>query len=288
MSPRIGLVVTGGCEAKGLAPSLAGVFPGLATFEVAHQKQSLTSTDIEARDTQGTRSLADEFAAALVAEAVDGVYSFVVGVDDLELANAAQPELVVRQVVEAVARHVERRYPILRDRNHALDRVQERCSFHLLAPMVESYFFAEPTALAACGAKRPSLFQADQIDVERFEVSDPVYEAVPYPADAPREARKRSWALLAERNRHPKAYLKFLCQPDDPLCSNRAYRESREGAKALGALAWSPALTNPIHAALARSLFDDIAAMLGADLPFPGDSHRATSRPPAMRVLRNA
>ena len=289
MSPRIGLVVTGDCESFGLARSLTGVFAGQATFKVAHKKQSLASNNVLEVDTPGTRTRADEFAAALVAEATGTEFDYVIGVDDLELVNAAHPEHVVKQVTDAIERHV-RKLPVASPKqDRALALVQERCSFHLLAPMIESYFFAAPnSALPACGIQRPSHFRVGEVDVEEFAVSDPVFEAVPYPATAPREARKRTWALPVDRHRHPKAYLKFLCEPDDPLCSKRAYRESREGAKALEALAWGPALADTTHARLARSLFDDIATMLGTTPPFAGTSHAATSQPGREHRLRNA
>jgi hypothetical protein len=249
----------------------------------------LTSNDVRAADTAGTRSRADEFAAALVAEVAGAEYDFVIGVDDLELANAPHPERVVKQVIDAIERHIAGLRVVLSEQNRLRDRVQARCSFHLLAPMVESYFFAEPTtALRTCGAQRPSMFRVGAVDVEDFAVSDPAFDAVPYPAHAPREARKKTWALPANRHRHPKAYLKFLCEPNDPLCSERLYRESRHGASALGALSWGPALSGTTHGQLARSLFDDIANMLGVPPPFAGASHAATSRPGPQRRLRNA
>lgn len=283
---RIGLVVTGECEANGLAPSLARVFPAAATFHVLVRKNSLTSGDVTLPDSDRTRSRADEFAAELVAATMCSGCDYVIGVDDLELDNAAHPERVVALVRGAVERHVERRYPNALGRRHAVERLQARCSFHLLAPMVESHFFADAATLNVCGIVKGSLFAAGRVDVERFVVEDPDYLSAPYPAAAPREARKRSWARPAGRERHPKAYLKFLCEPHDPLCSERRYREATVGANALRAMDWHQCLAPWSHAALARSLFHDIADMLSiSPPPFPGSVHPATSGRPSL--LRN-
>jgi hypothetical protein len=282
----IGLIVTGDCEREGLAGSLERLFPG-EQFEVAQQKNSLSSGDLAFGTTPGIRSKADEFAAALVAESDSSHYDFVIGVDDVEIPNAQHPDRIVTMLVEAVRRHVTAHFAHERDRSKTYERLRERVSFHLLAPMVEAYFFADPAALVKAGAVRPSQFRAGQVDVEQFVVEDPDYLRVPYPATAPKEARKKSWARPEHRERHPKAYLKFLCEPDDPLCRARRYRESKGGALALRELAWAPALASPQHGMIARALLDDIANMLDRDRPFLGDTHHATSQPPSSRLLRN-
>ncbi len=54
--------------------------------------------------------------------------------------------------------------------------VRERCSFHLMAPMTEAYFFGEAAALKRAGAMRnPSRFDRQVCDPEAFTVADSRY-----------------------------------------------------------------------------------------------------------------
>src|SRR5689334_20565086 len=101
------------------------------------------------------------------------------------------------------------------DRSVAI--VRERCSFHLLSPMIEVYFFGEPAALTRAGARRAAKLDPAERDLEDFATDDPDFLS-------PADGKHPVWAT-ANRARHPKSYLRFLC---DPTGANpRAYRETK-------------------------------------------------------------
>ena len=92
----------------------------------------------------------------------------------------------------------------------------------------------------------------------------------------------------AERERHPKGYLQWLCH-DSMSDHGTTYRETDGGRKALQGLHW-PALA--IHRGLnfLNALVEDVANALGESPPvFPGVAPVATSRAhrPPDHVLRN-
>jgi hypothetical protein len=229
-------------------------------------------------------SLVDKLAAALVS-AVDPGRSGVPAdlaflVDDLELFNARVPERAVHHVRVAVERHIEARWDSADRRRRSANLVRERCSFHLLSPMVEAYFFGEPAALERAGAKRVA--QVDPIlrDIEDFVTEDPDFLAPP-------SGKHPVWAT-AQRARHPKRYLQFLCDPQGG--NPRAYRETKGGHDALCSLDWRAVLGPPSHVRFARALLADLAEALDRledPAPFPGAPHELTSRSHRDNVLRN-
>ena len=286
MSARVGLIVTGKCEQKGLCGSLERVFPE-TRFELLDRVESFTSADVrELPDAAGPGTTLDKFAASLVAAVEEEPPDLVVALDDLELVNAPHPELVAGRVRDAVQAHLARHsWTSEATREKVIQRVRERCSFHLLAPMVEAYFFAEPEALVRAGAGRPSRVDARAIDLEAFVTDDPGYLGHPV-VPHKQSPKRKSWAIpLPERARHPKHYLRFLCDPANPLTDR--YVETKGGAQALRELDWSRVFAHREHVRLARSLFEDIADRLGVPHPFPGQGHPATSDFKSARVLRN-
>ncbi|WP_164007874.1 hypothetical protein [Pyxidicoccus trucidator] len=281
MSVRVGLLVTGKCEEKALGDSLGRIFPE-ARFELLDRIESFTSADLrEVPEPEVPTTLA-KFAASIVAAVEDEPPDLVVAIDDLELVNAPHPELVGRRVRDAVSRHLEHHdWSSEATRQRVVQRVRERCSFHLFAPMVEAYFFAEPEALTRAGATRLARLAVSRMDLENFLTDDP--EFIQHPA-VPHQQRRKSWAI-AERARHPKHYLRFLCEPSNPFTDR--YVETRGGASALNQLAWGQVFAHGDRVRLARSLFEDIASALGVEHPFPGESHPATASFKTARVLRN-
>ena len=198
----------------------------------------------------------------------DGIPDLVVAVDDLELVNADQPArvtAVLRAAVEQVLASHD--WPSARSRERAFERVHARCSFHLLAPMVESCFFPDPDALSRAGAVRRSQFDVAARDFEDFEVADDEFLCV---ADG-----KRHWAT-SNRLRHPKHYLEFLCTDPAETEDRRVYREPA-AARALRELDWKAVFSRPRFGGFARSLVHDIADGLGAAGLFPGDCARHTA-----------
>jgi hypothetical protein len=260
------------------------VFPE-ARFELVDRVESFTCADVqEMPESVVPGTTLDKFAASIVASVEEDPPDLLMAVDDLELVNAPHPELVASRMRDAVRAHLDRHeWPSQAAREKVTRRVRERCSFHLLAPMVEAYFFAEPEALERAGAIRSSHVDAKTTDLEAFRTDDPVYLGHPVVAH---QQKRKSWAIpMPERARHPKHYLRFLCDPTDPL--TKRYIETQGGAEALSMLDWSRVFVHREHVRLARSLFEDIADGLGVPHPFLGEGHPATADFKSARVLRN-
>jgi hypothetical protein len=283
---KIVLIVTGECERTGLVPSLQRYFPS-AEFGRPLSADSFTSARVRLNDLQprSRPRQVDRLAAAMVAATDPGRTGerpdLVLAVDDVELPNLDQVDVVVTQLREAVKYHLATYpWPSARRQEQVTQRLREHCSFHLLSPMVEAYFYGEPAALIRAGTQRPSTVDAQLLDVEDFTVQDPPFLEVP--------DKEKYWAT-PDRQRHPKRYLQYLCDPEgnEQNPSPSRYRETQGGVKALRELDWSGALSQETHARLARSLFADLAAALEVDTPFPGRCHPETSTPGPNAVLRN-
>lgn len=281
---QVSLIVTGRLEQLALAQSLAQIFP-LDDFVARPRVDGITSSVMPVRPiaSNGRVSYVDEFAAKLVGEAFPGrdksgpAPDLVVAVDDLELVNSAQPAVVTRTLAQAVDDHIEAQFPSAATRKRARDTVRTRCSFHLFAPMMEAYFFAEPAALDRAGRMRVSQF-APTTDVEHFAVNDPVYQ------QPPDTKPKHDWRK-PDRARHPKRYLKFLT--DDALDGFGTYSETGAGVAALSTLDWRTVMAAPSHAKFARSLLEDLADGLNRTQPYPGLVESTTWTPGRLGVLRN-
>ena len=144
-------------------------------------------------------------------------------IDDLELSNVATAHHVTRLVSDAVRRALG-----ATPTHQQFARVRERCSFHLLCPMLEAYFFGEPAALQRAGAKRAATLEPTH-HLENFLASDPDFMARD-------EIREHPWRR-PDRARHPKRYLSFLVDPHDT--ERATYKESRDGVRALSTLDWA-------------------------------------------------
>jgi hypothetical protein len=200
----------------------------------------------------------DKFALKLIERVDELGDALIIGVDHLELHSA--PQRATDVLRSAIARGLATLESSLARHERLRTAVAERCSFHLLVPMVEAYFFGEPEALTRAGAVHTSRFNPQTQDVEAFVVEHP-----PFPeADA----------------RHPKRYLKFL--------SDGGYRETKHGVAALKDLSWPTVLATPTFTQSARALIDDIADFFQLDGP-NGQLHPETARstPRRDRVLRN-
>lgn len=281
---RVALIVTGQVEHKALHESLARLFPGV-NFE-SHLRESFTSAALspEPRLTPERPTLVEKLATALVAAVDPGRTGTPVDlaflIDDLELFNTTWPERAINHVRAAVRAHIENRWPNAERRARTEALVRERCSFHLLAPMVEAYFFGEPAALERAGAKRDARLDPSARDLEDFQTDDPDFLGPP-------DARGHAWQR-PQRGRHPKCYLSFLCDPSGQ--SRRAYRETHEGREALRSLDWAAVLEPTAHVRFARSFLKDLAE--GLERPdiagrLNGLSHPITSSPGRDPILRN-
>jgi hypothetical protein len=278
MTTRVQLIVTGELERLGLHLSLRRLFASTEAdveFLPPLKTQDFTSNRVGALlpAALATKSLAAKLATSLVSTVHPGRggtlhADYVVAVDDLELTNADQPAHVLEYLRHALRAHVEAHFPTTATRERIYGELAERGSFHFLAPMVETYFFGEPAALARAKADRaPNRFDATTRDVEDFEVEDVAYLA-PAPPTAPWNA--------GPRHRHPKHYVRYLCDPTGSQA--RAYRETHEGLEALRVLDWPAVLRNEAHAAFARALIDDLADALNVPSPCPGTGSPLTVR----------
>jgi hypothetical protein len=285
---KVVLITTGDCEQLALGASLKRYFPG-AVFESLPRRESFTSSRVRASTSRpvGPHALPaviDRLAQAMIAVTDPGrdgnKPDLVVAVDDVEVVNLDQIDVVVTLLRQAVQRHLGTfSWPSARRRDQVTERLREHCSFHLLCPMVEAYFYGEADALLRAGARQPSKVDALNMDVEDFMTDDESFLSAPN--------GKTYWAR-PHRQKHPKRYLEYLCDPEGtPESAKLAYRETVGGVRALHRLDWSGSFSLDNRARLARSLFADLALSLEVENPFPGTCHPLTSQPGRDAVLRN-
>lgn len=292
---RVKLVVTGDLERKALGPSLRRYFKESdageeVEFPTPRKVHGITTRPLPANGDAVPRVI-DGLARAMIAEIWEGAdgkpADLVIAIDDLELANRVQPERVASWVRRGIARELDRRATVLGSRSEAAlrNRVRERCSFHLLAPMVEAYFFAERSAWRRAGVASdcmPRLVRPH--DVEDFETDDPPFLAIARVENERRLALGHHWW---QHERHPKHYLEHLCGRDGTI-----YQETVAGAAALAELRWCSLTTDGAALPFARALFQDLSDFLGVDNPMGACTQevatyptRATRR--AELILRN-
>ncbi len=245
---QVVLIPTGKLEHAALAPSLKRLFP-TADFSPRPKEAHLngfTSRDVAplaAAQPGPVPSEVDELAEELVNAVMPGrrgtSADFAYVVEDLELVNDHQPALVVRVFRDAVDRYVRDNWTSRQAQDRAFDRVRERCSFHLFRPMTETYFFGDPVALRRAGAMRPAQLP-NGLDLEEFRTIDQAFLQLP-PDN--RKALRRI-IHMPGRERHPKSYLHYLC---DPTLNDRRrrYRETSGGVDALTDLDWRQVLAAP-------------------------------------------
>jgi hypothetical protein len=316
------LIPTGQAEILGLAECLRRLFPD-HTFETVPGRRDpdgrsvpfdgFTSGRLKSPDDVGSRlpRLIQQLAADVHPGRDGKPADLAVLIDDLELENVDQPHLVVDVVREAARRHLH----LLSQHKNAdyvrrvAEALRERASFHLAVPMVEAWFFADAGAFLPLGVPASQLPPRLKlgVDPEAFETDDPSFSADDAshclaliarnasnsrakPKQAPWMLKLRDDLPAYRRERHPKAYLNWLCRtPSDERGST--YRESIHGARALAGLDWQSVLASPSHYSFARALVQDLAEKLGPpalSLP-PGDECPllARSKAPPARVLRN-
>lgn len=268
----IRLVTTGRCEHAGLARALRRAFPQ-AEFDPGPMcVDGLTANRLSPRvlDTWSPKlkSKAEDALLDLINSLTrKGHADFAILVDDLEVANLGNVTGVMQffaAVANRVASSETQRWTTL---------LRERCSVHLLAPMVEAYFFADSSALSAAGVGANVRVSREPGDVEQFRTNDPGYLAEATPA------ADGSLLFGSMPSRHPKHYLRYL--------TGLAYQETREGVAALQALSWGTVLSAPDETRLLRSMFEDISVMLDVSNPYPGETHPDTWPAHRGTLLRN-
>lgn len=272
---RIQLIVTGDAERAGFAASLLALFPQKLEIVVS-KVNGITSNRLGKHPGETPiPTIAHGLAAMILAglepgRRREGSIDMVLAVDDLEIANIDQPGVVVDYLVEELRLLVRSKFPLLAEQNRIYGLLSSKASFHLLCPMLESYFFADVDALKATGAAvQKNRFSASVLDVERFEVADPAYDSVRQSPWSPQQ-----WA------QHAKHYVEYLC-------GESIYSESDAG-RGLALLKWQRVIqsANDGWVQFARAMHEDLAEFLA--VPTLGGTSANPTRRRTPGFLRNA
>lgn len=291
MVVRVKLIVTGDMEARALPQSLQQYFPRErdgddVIWERARKLPCATSHRLSADSTVPSQPML-ALARAMLDEAIDGKRGepadLVVVIDDVEIFNLGREATIANHFRAAVALGLDQKASSQATRERYCQRIKERCSFHVLRPMVEAYLFGDPLALARTGVTvAPSLRHAT--DVEEFEAVDGDWLQKCQLVNHQQNAAGRDWW---RDELHPKRYLAELIAR-----SGRAtYDETIQGADALQGLNWVSVPKVRSDVAFARALFEDLADWFDVASPISGTSHPVFYPPVATNrdslVLRN-
>lgn len=309
------ILPTGRTEWLGLARALGRLFPDhefycLPTtaevdsagvlFPYGGFTSSILTTVHEVTPPESARELVSRAAQEALGDRRKRAADLVFIIDDVELPNMGQIDRVVAVMHQAVAAHLA---GLQRTDHHArtMTTLREKVSFHLIAPMIESWFFADRGALAAVGVPATTTVCFSQTtDPEVFVTDDAAYLAATE-ADCPalaaltpqrRKKVRPKWLGSQPRERHPKGYIQWLCRaPDQRGCTG--YSETSQGGPALAEISWPVLLgRNVAHFGLLRALVEDLAGGLACEPAVHAGSpaaHMPTelSRAPHNALLRN-
>lgn len=312
---KVAIIPTGRTEWQGLPSALGRLFPGHDFYCLPSQAEIDSNRDQYPYEGITSHRLSEqsereppEAAADLVARAIQEAIGdrrrtaadLVIIIDDLELANADQPDRVVAVVRRAAQVHLESLATTgMKDR--ARVALRDKISFHLVAPMIEAWFFADQQALRDAGVSPHTRVVFDAAtDPERFETDDPQYLAATEQdctvlatfTSAKKKKLRPKWLGALLRAHHPKGYLQWLTRdPNAKACTR--YSETKHGGPALAGIQWPTLLKRPdAHFSYLRALVEDLEDGLcttPAGGPFQGSPAPLTSRTsiPEDAVLRN-
>lgn len=292
---RIKLIVTGDMEKLALHKSLRRFFPDeqdgqKVIWDQPRKTQCATSHRLSPnRVPSGPMK---ELVKAMIAEAGIGKKGepadLIVVIDDVELGNLGQENVIAKHFHNAVLQELNK-YNTKTMRRYQ-DILRQKCSFHLLKPMVESYLFGDTHALRVAGVpvgETPKLVHPT--DIEQFETNDPAWLPICMRENAKRQQSVPWW----HHECHPKHYLEHLTERGQVF-----YDETTYGKNALEKLAWKKVpkySKDPKYSydtPFIRSLFEDIADWFGIPNPLgKGETHpnfyppKSVSR--ASLLLRN-
>lgn len=267
---RVALLPTGEAEFRGLPRALKALFPSHDFVCEGRAPErphfGFTSSVVDpARAAQRGSKLRQmiDLVAALLSSGSRGRYDLVFILEDLELANALQPQRVIEAVRAAVHAHLAEPR-IDNARNPLPDALRRRASFHLAVPMLESWFFGDLACLAQ--APEPPQELAPKLvascDPEHFLTDDPHYEADDGSACTDSESARWSRLDALARPAHPKSYLEWLCKaPGARRCTS--YREVVGGVRCLATMDWFNVLAHPSRFQYLRAFVADLADGLG-------------------------
>jgi hypothetical protein len=278
--PRIKLIVTGDMEKQALHKSLRRLFPRARAGEVEEvvwepprKLHGATSHQLVAgkSPSRPMRALAQAMLDEVTIGKTGTAADLVVIIEDVELGNLEQVGVVTQHFREAMREtlwaHVAKAKDQERERvrDHCQALLREKCSFHLLHPMVEAYLFGDASALGVAGVPAEVSPKLVHSDVERFETDDPLWLPICQSENVARQTVAPWW----RHERHPKHYLAHLAERGGVF-----YEETDHGKNALLSLGWSDIPSVADEVAVIRALFEDIAAWFGVPNPLGvGDLH---------------
>jgi len=177
----------------------------------------------------------------------------VIVIDDVELHNLDQESIIAEHFRKAIELVINKKG---NDQSKCYRNIlREKCSFHLLKPMMESYFFGDIAALQKTGISAsitPKLVH--ETDVELFETNDPDPEWLKQCRDENMKNSRNN--LNWKYEKHPKNYLEHLIERSHP---GMIYHETDQGKNALESIAWNKVPKCKSDTPFIRSLFEDIA-----------------------------
>ncbi|TQF14694.1 hypothetical protein FJV41_17355 [Myxococcus llanfairpwllgwyngyllgogerychwyrndrobwllllantysiliogogogochensis] len=275
-SLRIKLIVTGDLERLALHESLRQLFPSKrGTAEVVWEQprklHCATSHQLSPGKAPSEPMLA--LAQAMLTEVGIGKNGepadLVVVIDDVELGNRGQEATVVQHFRAAVNKKLNNHSGSAQARYRSL--LREKCSFHLLCPMVESYLFGDEKALSAAGVPIGQSPQLVSSDVEQFQTDDPAWLPICHKENGNRKRAAPWWA----HERHPKHYLEHLTERAGVF-----YEETDHGKRALTDLRWLQVPKASVDAPVIRSLLEDISDWFGDPNPLGNGALHPDLYPP--------
>ncbi len=312
---RVGILVTGETEYYGMDLALKQLIPDHLFDCLPVGKKSLpgmelptgfTSYQLSCEHIQNPPEACLNLVALAAQEVVGDrrteAYDLVIILDDLEICNAHQPRLVSEVMRMAVHKHLEALATCTgRIQDRTKQALREKVSFHLVAPMIEAWFFIDEGALNRAGVQSlESVSFSKDSDPESFSSDDQSFLA----ADAAfctalakqrgscRKKNKPKWIDNENRCRHPKGYLQWLTMdPEHKNCTK--YQESRHGADALGKFDWKQVTTrHKDHLGYLKAMVEDLEQGLGSrsvvDLGSPSSGiSTAIAQRPRNPMLRN-
>ncbi len=299
---RIKLIVTGDSEKAALHLSLKKYFPthtasgDAVVWDVPRKAPGVTSYRLSstASPSAPMRNLVEAmFAEAMNSKPPKGTQpDLVIVVDDVELGNSGQEGVIVQAFQTAVKDKLKalQQQQSASTFSRTQARIQTACSFHLLCPMVESYFFADSATLAVGGVPAsvaPRL--AHPTNVELFDASPdphPAWQALCQRKNSEQQVRNTWW----KTERHPKHYLSHLLA----ISAAPTYHETTLGAQMIQAVNWSRVAKTSTDSPIISALLEDIWDWFGQTPPLGdcvGQSSPATYQVRALRqtqrLLRN-
>ncbi len=274
---RIKLIVTGDMEKLALHKSLMRLFPSERNgdeviWEKPRKLHCATSFRLRSLKENNGKCSAQmkELARAMFAETFHSKRKngkpadLVIVIDDVEIGNLDQEYIIAEHFRAAIEQIIkEKQYSSNTEARYRWI-LREKCSFHLLKPMVESYLFGDANALRIAGVPdgvNPKLVHPT--DVEQFKTDDSAW----LPICRIENEKRQKVAPWWRHECHPKRYLEELVKRG----GHEFYEETRHGKDALEKIAWKLVPKCQNDTPFIRSLFEDIADWFEFVIQYPFD-----------------